>query len=198
MKRLLVLALLGLAAGCERPDPKAIFAPVEAGLTLAYENPALPPEQRFRERLQVRIAKAEEVDRKLFVTKTFTTQQGELEAQFSYLNGGVVLLNGAATPALTVLPQGFPDVRPWEERGRRFRVVGRAAMPETGLSLPDTCDRLGVWVDSEAVDGQGPRRRTFFLPRLGEVETQEFQGGQWVSINRLVSYGFTDAPRLRN
>ncbi len=205
MKRLprvnsiLVVACLGLALACEKPDPKAMFAPTEAGLTLAYENPSLPAEQRGRERLQVRVAKVEEVDSKLFVTKTFTTQQGELDALFAYVNGGVSLIKGPAVSALTILPQGFPNVRPWEERGRRFRVAGRAAMPELGLIVPDTLDRLGVWVDSVAVvDGQGPRRRTFYLPKLGEIETQEFQDEKWVSVNRLVSYGFTDTPGKRN
>ena len=67
-------------------------------------------------------------------------------------------------------------------------------MPETGLRLPDTMNRVGVWVVSESLDGKGPRRRSFFLPRLGEIETQEFQAGKWVTVNRLFSYGFEDLP----
>ena len=71
-------------------------------------------------------------------------------------------------------------------------------MPDTGPRLPDTMDRLGVWVNSESVDGRGPKRRTFYLPRLGEVETQELKDEKWISINRMVSYGFVDAPMKRN
>ena len=175
-----------------------MFAPTEAGLTVAYEDPSLPEDLRSRQRLQVRVASVQDLDKKQLVTKTFTTQQGEMDVLFAYVDGGVAIMKDPTTPALVVLPPGFPNVRPWEERGRRFRVAGRAAMPDTGPRLPDTMDRLGVWVNSESVDGRGPKRRTFYLPRLGEVETQELKDEKWISINRMVSYGFVDAPMKRN
>ena len=186
--------LLGSSLACERTDPNEIFAPAEAGLTLAYENPSLPQPGRDQERLQVRIAKVEQEDKKLLVTKTFTTLEGQMVVLFAYENGGVSLMRDPQTAALVVLPPHFPNVQTWEERGRRYRVQGRAAMPETGLRLPDTMNRVGVWVASETLDGKGPRRRSFYLPRLGEIETQEFQEGKWVTVNRLFSYGFEDLP----
>ncbi len=198
MKGLLVVALLSVGLACEKPAPQLIFAPTEVGLTVAYEDPSLPEAQRFRERLQVRVASVKEADQKRWVTKTFTTQQGELDVLFTYFDGGVSAMKDPTTPSLEILPRGFPNVRPWEERGRRFRVTGRAALTESGLRLPDTVDRVGVWVDSESVDGKGPKLRSFYLPRLGEIETQELKDGKWVAINRMVSYGFVDAPMKRN
>ncbi|MBL0210667.1 MAG: hypothetical protein IPQ13_07110 [Holophagaceae bacterium] len=190
----LLVALLGSGLACERTAPETLYAPAEAGLTLAYENPSLPQPRRGQERMQVRIAKVEKEDAKLFVTKTFTTFEGQMDVLFCCENGGVDLMKDPKTKALVVLPPHFPDVQAWEERGRRHRVEGRAAMPETGLALPDTLGRVGVWVASETLDGKGPRRRTFYLPRLGEIETQEFQEGRWIVVNRLFSYGFSDLP----
>lgn len=195
MKRIgIATALLASSLACERTTPNEIFAPFEAGLTLAYENPSLPDLRRTQERLQVRIAKVEKVENKFLVTKTFTTFEGQLEALFAYENGGVSLMRDPKTPVMVVLPPHFPDVKAWEDRSRRYHVEGRAAMPETGLRLPDTTHRMGVWVASETLDGKGPKRRSFFMPRLGEVETHEFQGGTWVTVNRLFSYGFSDLP----
>lgn len=195
MKRIgIAAALLASSLACERTPPHEIFAPFEAGLTLAYENPSLPGLRRTQERLQVRIAKVEKVENKFLVTKTFTTFEGQLEALFAYENGGVSLMKDPQTPVLVVLPPRFPNVLAWADRGRRYHVEGRAAMPETGLRLPDTTSRLGVWVASETLDGKGPKRRSFFLPRLGEIETQEFKDGSWVTTNRLFSYGFSDLP----
>ena len=77
-------------------------------------------------------------------------------------------------------------------RGTKFRVLGRAVADLHGLKLPDTADRVGVWVESESP--QGPRLRTYFLPDIGEVETLVWRQGAWLSANRLVSRGFTDAP----
>lgn len=186
--------LLVCSLACEPTDPNQLFAPMEAGLTLAYENPSLPQPRRTQERMQARIAKVEQVDGKWLVTKTFTTFEGQMDVLFSYENGGVSLMKDSKTPAAVLLPAHFPNVKPWEERGRRFRVEGRAAMPETDVNFPGTLRRMGVWVASESVDGKGPKRRTFFLPRLGEIETQEFQEGKWVTVNRLFSYGFSDLP----
>ncbi len=199
MRRLAIFAvLLASSLACERTDPNELFAPAEAGLTMAYGNPSLPESRRDQERLQVRIAKVEQEDKKLLVTKTFTTLEGQMDVLFAYENGGVSLMRDPKTTALVVLPPHFPNVRAWEERGRRYRVQGRAAMPETGLRLPDTMNRVGVWVVSESLDGKGPRRRSFFLPRLGEIETQEFQAGKWVTVNRLFSFGFEDLPITQN
>lgn len=195
MKRLAALAaLLAMGLACERSAPNEIFAPTEAGLTLAYEDPSLPAPQRAQERLQIRIAKVEQDGNKLLVTKTFTTLTGQMDVLFAYEDGGVSLMRDPRTAAFIVLPRHFPDVRSWVDRGRRYRVEGRAAMPELGLRLPDTMSRIGVWVVSESVDGKGPARRSFFLPKLGEIETQELQGGRWVLVNRLFSYGFEDLP----
>lgn len=195
MKRIgIAAAMLACSLACERTDAEQRFAPMEAGLTLAYENPNLPEPRRSKERMQVRIAKVEQVDGKWLVTKTFTTIEGQLDVLFAYENGGVSLMKDPKTAAAVVLPARFPNVKSWEEHGRRYTVEGRAAMPETGLSLPDTTPRLGVWVASQALDGKGPKRRSFFLPRLGEIETQEFQDGKWVTVNRLFSYGFSDLP----
>ncbi len=193
---LVPVLVLVLASGlaCERTDSDQLFAPVEAGLTLAYENPSLPQPRRTQERMQVRIAKVQQDGNKLMVTKTFTTFEGQMEALFAYENGGVYLIREPKAAPLVVLPARFPSVKAWEDRGRRNQVEGRAAIPETGLRLPDTMNRMGVWVSSETLDGKGPKLRTFFLPQLGEIETQEFRGGTWVVVNRLFSYGFSDPP----
>ena len=194
----IVAAMWACGLACERTDPDQLFAPMEAGLTLAYENPNLSEPRRTQERLQVRISKVEQVGGKWLVTKTFTTFEGQMDALFAYENGGVSLMKDPKTAAAVVLPSHFPNVKPWEERGRRYAVESRAAMPETGLRLPGTTPRLGVWVASESVDGKGPKRRSFYLPRLGEIESQEFQEGKWVTVNRLISYGFTDLPFPQN
>ena len=190
--------LLASTLACEPTRPNELYAPAEAGLTLAYENPSLPEPQRSQERLQVRIAKVEQGENKVLVTKTFTTYSGQLDVLFAYENGGVNLMRDPKTPALVVLPPKFPNVKAWEEKGRRYRVEGRATLAETGLRLPDTMQRVGVWVASESLDGTGPRRRSFFLPQLGEIETQEFREGKWATVNRLFSYGFQDAPFEKN
>ena len=187
-----IAALLACGLACEQVNPDELFAPVENGLTLAYENPSLPQPRRNQERMQVRIAKVEREGGKVMVTKTFATFEGQMDVLFTYENGGVSLMRDPKTVASIILPPRFPKVMTWEERGRRYRVEGRAAMPETGIRLPDTMNRVGVWVLSETLDGKGSRRRSFFLPRLGEIETQEFQDGRWLTVNRLSSYGFED------
>lgn len=195
-----VMTVLVLSLACDRAEntPKEIFAPAQAGQILAYENPTLPQPQRRAERLQIRITKTELVGASLMVTKTFTTLQGQMEALFSYNNGGVRLMKDPTNPALVMLPPSFPNVRTWTDRNREYRVEGRAMMPEMDLPLPSTLDRLGIWVASESMDGQGPKLRTFYLPNLGEIETQAFQNGKWVSVNRLVEYGFEDAPAIKS
>jgi hypothetical protein len=76
-------------------------------------------------------------------------------------------------------------------------VIGRGYW-NGPLELPDT-DRMGVWV--EARRPGGARLRGFFLPKLGEVEVLEERVennvSRWVSVNRLVSRGFTEAPPVR-
>ena len=75
------------------------------------------------------------------------------------------------------------------------RVIGRAALQNPDLKLPDDYDRIGLWVEMETRDGS--KRRIFFLPGIGEAESQVLKGGQWVAVNRLVSRGFTDAPTVK-
>jgi hypothetical protein len=97
-----------------------------------------------------------------------------------------------------MLPEGFPDlVERWEDKNRNttFRVIGRAALQNPDLKLPDDYDRIGLWVEMETRDGS--KRRIFFLPGIGEAESQVLKGGQWVVANRLVSRGFTDAPTVK-
>lgn len=195
MKRLALCAMGILVLACDHPAAQGqIFAPTETGRILAYENPSLPRDERHRERLQVRIAQTERAAGKLLVKKTFTTLQGQMDVLFAYEDGGVTLMKDPHSPVLVVLPKGFPGVRSWEDRGQRFHVEGRAGMPDTGLLLDDTINPVGVWVASEPTEGSGPKRRTFYLENLGEVETQELRDGAWVSINRLVEFGFQDAP----
>jgi hypothetical protein len=197
--RLLGVASLGallLGTACRwagLPARETVFAAHEAGLTLVYENPQLSPEARFGQRLQVRVAASKEVDGGRTVRVTFTSMRGEVSALYFQKDGGIWLSQDGKTAGLQVYPAGFPDrVTQWEVQGTKFRMLGRAVADLHGLKLPDTADRVGVWVEAESP--QGLRQRTFLLPDMGEVETLAWRDGKWVSINRLVSRGFTDAP----
>jgi hypothetical protein len=199
MKRILGLAALLLCGACRWVQPpvrEKIFAPREAGLTLQYENPLLPASQRFGERMQVRVAESRPVEGGMAVRLTYSSLHGTLSALFMHQQGGLYLCPDGKMPGITVFPPGFPDrVSSWEVRGTRFRVLGRATADLHGLKLPDTSDRVGVWVESESP--QGLRQRTFFLPDIGEVESMAWRNGAWVSTNQLVSRGFTDAPVVK-
>lgn len=196
LKGAALAALVLLGAACDRAAAPVLFAPHEEGLTLAYENPQTPFPQRREQRLQVRVAKAVQLPGgALRVVKTFTTLQGETTGIVLLMDGAVRMQNPDGTLAGELLPRGFPDqIREWSARGRKFTVLGRAMAPDLEVELPPSFNRLGVWVESVDEQGTAPRTRTFFLPDVGEVETQEFRNGAWVSINRLVARGFTDAP----
>ena len=175
------------------PIREKIFAAHEEGLTLLYENPQLGAEARKGERIQVRVAASRETEGGRAVRLIYTTLHGELSANFIQKGGGLFLGQDDKSTGVMVFPIGFPDsVSSWEVRGTKFRVLGRAVVDLHGLKLPDTADRVGVWVESQSP--QGMRQRTFLLPDIGEVETLLWREGGWFSANRLVSRGFTDAP----
>jgi len=186
--------LLGTACRwVEAPPRERVFAAHEAGLTLQYENPQSPSESRFGERIQVRVVSSKEGEAGRVVRVTYTSLRGELSAIYIQKDGGISLSQDGANPGVQIYPAGFPDrVTTWELRGTRFQVLGRAVVDIPGLKLPDTSDRIGVWVESESPQGQ--RQRTFLLPDIGEVESLVWREGAWVCVNRLVSRGFTDAP----
>jgi hypothetical protein len=186
------LLLLAALTGCDRmlaPAQHRIYAPWEEGLTLVYEDP------RSHERMQVRVKDSKPENGELAVTSTYSSLTSNLEARFRLKDGGVVL-DAGGPGGLRLLPEGFPDsVGRWEARSRFFWVVGRATADLPGVRLPDPQAAEGVWVESCRPDGSGPRQRVLYLPDVGEAETLEWQGTQWVMTNRLVQRGFTDLPR---
>ncbi|WP_306591683.1 hypothetical protein [Geothrix sp. 21YS21S-4] len=189
-----IAVLLG-ALGCQPRTAAPVFAPWEEGLTLAYEDPTLPFPQRTQERLQVRVAKAALAPGAAArtVQLTLSSPRGQMEIFVRHQAGGVALL-ADGRPAARILPEGFPAVAAWEDRGTSFRVIGRGAW-EGAAILPETSPSVGVWV--EATSPRAPQRRTLYLPNLGEVETLEERGGAWVAVNRLVGRGFVDFPAPR-
>lgn len=196
---LLAPAALLLALACQ-PRPGAtgaspVYGPWEEGLVLAFENPTLPQPQRSDDRLQVRVARASVAPgAPQMVQLELATLQGRMLQWVRHQDGGIALLDGEGRVMAQSLPPGFPGVEAWEDRGTRFRVVGRGAWAGAGL-LPATSDPVGVWV--EARPPRGTRRRTLYLPDLGEVEAQEERDGAWVTVNRLVARGFIDSPAPR-
>lgn len=190
------LGLLLLSTGCRwlgvAPQGK-IYGAHEAGLTLHYENPELAPAARANGRIQVRVAAARDTPAGRAVRITYSSLQGELSVLYLQKDGGIFISQDGSTPGALVYPTGFPDrTTHWTVRETKFRVLGRAAMNLPSLKLPDTADRIGVWVESESPKGQ--RQRTFLLPDIGEAETLVWREGAWVCTSRLVSRGFTDAP----
>jgi hypothetical protein len=203
LKRLspgLLLGALLLFPACDQTlsqARKTDYVPVETGLTLIYEDVLPSQAARFENRLQVRVASAKETPAGSRVTLTYSTLQNNHSFEFLHKDGGWVLMEGDA-PLIVMLPEGFPDrVDRWEDRLRNttFQVIGRAALQNPNLKLPDDFDRIGVWV--EMVPKGGPRRRIFFLPNIGEAESQVLKDGTWVVVNRLVSRGFTDLPSVK-
>jgi hypothetical protein len=196
----LAVALLSSIA-CERmltQSRKTVYVPWEEGLTLVYEDPTLPTQaERFQNRLQRRVSAAKETPQGKRVTITYSTLKSNQALDFLSQDGGWALMQGD-TPLFTMLPEGFPDrVDQWEDknRGLTFHVIGRAVLQNPNLTLPHDFDRIGVWVEMESKNG--PRQRIFFLPGIGEAESQVFQDGKWVMVNQLVSRGFTDAPAVK-
>lgn len=191
------IAGLLLLAGCDRTFTQArklAYAPQEEGLTLIYEDMTLPPAQRFQQRLQRRVSAASETPMGRRVTITYTTFTANQSFEFLSRDGGWAMLQGD-TPVFTLLPEGFPDrIDRWEDpaRGWSFEVIGRGALQNSALDLPDEFDKVGVWVEMRS--RSGVRQRIFYLPGIGEAESRVLRNGQWVLDHQLVSRGFTDAP----
>lgn len=193
----LCVALLGLTlgSGCDRmlmPSSQVAYAPWEEGLTLGFENPNLDAGRRQEERYQVRVKTARPVASGRLVVLTTTTLSGQNDLPFLHQDGGVSLgLDGDSL--VRVLPKGFPDrTSRWEDRGVFHWVVGRATVQLPGVRLAEPGGATGVWVESSPLTGVGPRRRTLYLPDIGEAETLLWENGRWVCVFRLVSRGFTD------
>ena len=193
------MALL-VSLACDRTlaqARKTSYVPWEEGLTLIYEDATLPPAARFQERLQRRVSASRETPAGRRVTITYSTLKSNNSFDFLNKDGGWAMVEGD-TPLFRMLPEGFPDrVDRWEDkaRGITFRVLGRAALQDPNLKLPEDSDRIGIWVEMASKDGF--KRRIFFLPGIGETENQVLQNGTWVVGNRLVSRGFTDLPTAR-
>jgi hypothetical protein len=186
--------LLGLAC---QPRPAApVAAPVygawEEGFTMAFEDPSLPQPQRAEERIQVRVTRsAIAPGSPRLVQLDLTSSKGRKTLVLKHQDGGITLLGEDSQVAATLLPVHFPEATAWVDHGTQFRVIGRARW-EGAAILPATSDPIGVWV--EASSFQGIRRRTLYLPNLGEVEAQVERAGAWVTVNRLVAQGYTDLP----
>lgn len=193
---LLVGALL-LSAGCDRALHHArgtVYVPWEEGLTLVYEDPTLPPKERFDARLQRRVSSSKVGPEGRRVTITYSSLKSNQTFDFLTRNGSWVILEGN-TPLMQMLPEGFPEsTSRWEDRTTRatFTVLGRGALQDPELQLPDDFDRTGVWVEMDFPSGA--KNRIFFLPGIGEAEGFVLKDGQWIQVNRLVSRGFTDPP----
>jgi hypothetical protein len=190
------LLALALCLGCDRmllPERQASYAPWEEGLTLGYENPGLTGERRIQERYQVRVKEVRPSALGHTGTLTTATRTGQVDTLFVERDGGMTVGMDPVN-RFRVLPEGFPDrTSRWEDRGVFHWVVGRAMVELPGLKLPEEA-RLGVWVESAPVSGQGPHRRTLYLPGIGEAETLLRKDGRWVPVFRLVTRGFTDGP----
>jgi hypothetical protein len=109
-------------------------------------------------------------------------------------DGGIDLVEDSGRVLARLLPARFPDINPWVEQDTECRVIGRATWEGASL-LPTTSDPVGVWVETRSP--KDLRRRTLFLPNLGEVESREERDGSWIVVNRLVARGFTDLPAIK-
>jgi len=191
MRRILAAGLL-LTAGCDHLVSRGrapIYASWEAGQTLVYARPGAEASQR----IQVRVKSSTLGPDGLTVVRTYATFTNLTEATFR-LQDGLEAMKLDGSKELAVLPAGFPDrVSRWEERGIVNFVVGRARVDLPGVKLPDP-EATGIWVESAPVSARGVRRRTLLVPDLGEVETLNLIDGKWVTVNRLVSQGYTDPP----
>jgi hypothetical protein len=193
----LVLPAVLLAGLACQPQPAApvVYGPWEEGLTLAYENPSQPQPQRSQERLQVRVARSTMgPGAPGLVQLDLTTTRGQRSVLVRHQDGGIDLVEDSGRVLAQPLPAHFPDITQWVDQDTECRVIGRATWEGASL-LPTTSDPVGVWVESHAP--KGPRRRTLFLPNLGEVESREERDGNWVVVNRLVARGFTDLPAIK-
>jgi hypothetical protein len=188
----LLPAVLLLALACQPHAAVPVYGPWEEGLTLVFEDPSQPEPQRSADRLQVRVAHATmQPGPPSLVQLDLANTRGQLTLRLRHQAGGITLVGEDGRVLAQSLPPGFPALPGWTDLGTEFRVVGRATWDGAAL-LPATSDPVGVWV--EARPAQGPRRRTLYLPNLGEVEAREERNGTWVTVNRLVARGFTDLP----
>jgi hypothetical protein len=201
MKRLflpVLTLLLGVGPGCDgqlMPQRPAVYAAWEEGLTLGFENPALAGQDREQSRFQVRVKRSRPSGQGVSVVQSHTTLAGQNDLTLLLSNGGEYL-GGEAKPGACVLPEGFPDrVQRWTLRGTLFQVVGRGSFRLPGRLPKEQSEVIGVWVEAQSADGQGERVRNLYLPDIGVAETQVLQKGAWTCVFRLVSRGFTDAPR---
>jgi hypothetical protein len=189
---MVVPALLALSLACQPRGASPVYGPWEEGLTLAFEDPSQPQPQRSADRLQVRVSRSSMAPgAPRLVQLDLTNLRGQISLLVRHQDGGIALLGDDGRVVAQTLPPGFPATTAWEDRGVQFRVVGRAKWEGAKL-LPATSDPVGVWVEARPL--QGPRRRTLYLPNLGEVEAQEEHGDGWVTVNRLVARGFVDLP----
>lgn len=196
-RALLAPAALLLAVACQpwAPARKAapvVYGPWEEGLTLAFEDPSQSQPERSSDRLQVRVARSSIAPGSPRVVQLdLTSLRSHMSLLVRHQDGGIALLGDDGQVMAQTLPPGFPATTAWDDRGVHYRVLGRATWEGAAL-LPATSDPVGVWV--EAQPPKGPRRRTLYLPNLGEVESLEERDGGWVTINRLVARGFVDLP----
>lgn len=186
------LALLSLL-GCERAKGPVSFGPGEAGLVLGYENPNLPEAQRINERIQLRVDATNQVNGGVDVQATLSTLRGQVPQRLFLRRGGVAVWDGK-TILQTILPEGFPKVQVWETKEGVSRVIGRSSAPAE-TPLPPGSDRIGTWVETQDKARAGLRIRSFFMPEVGVTETRIWQDGRWVTVQRLSSRMFADAPR---
>lgn len=194
--RLLAPAVLLLAVACQPQAGPTVYGPWEEGLTLAFEDPSQAQPQRTADRLQVRVTRGSMGPQApTQVQLDLANARGQISMLLRYQDGGTYLVNPEGQVLAQSLPAGFPAVDTWTDRETTYRVIGRAAW-ESGTVLPASAQTIGVWV--EARPSHGPRRRTLYLPNLGEVETLVERDGGWVAINRLVACGFTDLPVRTN
>lgn len=191
----LMPAVLLLALACQPRAAAPVYGPWEEGLTLVFEDPSQPQPQRSADRLQVRVARSTmQPGAPTLVQLDLANTRGHMSLLLRHQDGGIALVGEDGRVLALTLPSGFPAVPEWTDRGTEFRVVGRAAW-EGAAILPATSDPIGVWV--EARPEHGLRRRTLYLPNLGEVESREERDGTWVIVNRLVARGFTDLPAIK-
>jgi hypothetical protein len=194
LKHLIPVALLASLACQPRPAAPVVYGPWEEGLTLAYENPSQPQPQRSENRLQVRVARATlGPGAPILIQLDLTTIRGRMSVLARHQDGGIDLVEANGKVLGRALPARFPADPQWTDQGTEYRVIGRATWEGAAL-LPATSDPVGVWVESRSP--QGLRRRTLYLPNLGEVESREERNGSWVAVNRLVARGFTDLPAI--
>jgi len=193
---LLVPATLLACLACQpQPSTPVVFGPWEEGLTLAYEDPSQPQPQRSENRLQVRVASSAMAPGPPdLVQLDFTSLRGRMSVLAKHHDGGIDLIDQGGRVLAQALPARFPDITQWVDHDTEYRVIGRATWEGASI-LPATSDPVGVWVETRSP--QGVRRRSLYLPDLGEVESREERDGTWVVVNLLVARRFTDLPVIK-